>query len=113
MKIPESVRIAGVEYAVREQAHLNDGKNLAYGVINFETSEILLTSTIPVSHQRKCITLLHEILHGIREANGLEIVEKEDVVDMFAKGLYQVLQDNGGRLFDLKGGAENDNKKTD
>lgn len=102
MKIPESVRIAGVEYAVREKAHLNDGANLAYGSINFETSEILLTSTIEVSHQRKCITLLHEILHGIRENNGMEIVDEEEIVDMFARGLYQVLQDNGGRLFDLE-----------
>lgn len=112
MKIPESVRIAGVEYAVREQAHLNDGANLAYGFINFETSEILLTSTIPVSHQRKCITLLHEILHGIREANGMEIADEEEIVDMFAKGMYQVLQDNGGRLFDLRG-EEDDDKKAD
>lgn len=112
MKIPESVRIAGVEYAVKDFPDLNDGAHLAYGVINFDTSEILLSSTIAMSHQKKCITLLHEILHGIREANGVEIAEEEDVVDMFAKGLYQVLQDNGGRLFDLKG-AENDNKKTD
>lgn len=112
MKIPESVRIAGVEYTVREQAHLNDGANLAYGFINFETSEILLTSTIAISHQRKCITLLHEILHGIREANGMEIAEEEEIVDMFAKGLYQVLQDNGGRLFDLKG-DKHDDEKTD
>lgn len=102
MKIPESIRIAGVEYTVREKAGLNDGTSLIYGFINYEMSEILLSSTIEMSHQRRCITLLHEILHGIRDANGMEIENEEEIVDMFAKGLYQVLQDNGGRLFDLR-----------
>lgn len=101
MKIPESIRIAGIEYTVRDEPNLNDGASLAYGFINYETSEILLSSTINMSHQRRCVTLLHEILHGIREANGMEIEDEEEIVDMFAKGLYQVLQDNGGRLFDL------------
>lgn len=102
MKIPESVRIAGVEYAVRSEPHLNDGVSMAYGFIDYEKSEILLSDTIAVSHQRKCIVLLHEILHGIREANGMEVENEEEVVEMFAKGLYQVLQDNGGRFFDLR-----------
>lgn len=102
MKIPETVRIAGVEYAVRGEPHLNDGVNVAYGFIDYEKSEILLSETIAMSHQRRCITLLHEILHGIREANGMEIEDEEEIVEMFAKGLYQVLQDNGGRFFDLK-----------
>lgn len=31
----------------------------------------------------------------------LEIENEEAVIEMFAKGIYQVLQDNGGRLFDL------------
>ena len=50
----------------------------------------------------RCITLLHEILHGIRNHAGLEIEDEEAIVDMFARGIYQVLQDNGERLFDLK-----------
>ena len=39
----------------------------------------------------------------------MEIENEEKVVEMFAKGIYQVLQDNGARLFDIKetkGGAE-------
>lgn len=108
MKIPESIRIAGVEYPVRFVAELNNGVNLAYGHIDFENSVIRLSSTIGTEHQKRCQTLWHEILHGIRENNGMSIENEEAVVDMFAKGIYQVLQDNGARLFDLK--DDNDGK---
>ena len=67
-------------------------------------------------------TLWHEILHSIRKHANMDIQDEEKVVEMFARGIYQVLQDNGGRLFDLKetdglvrrptptqmGGADND-----
>jgi hypothetical protein len=102
MKIPKSVRIAGVEYAVQDVPHLNDGTTLAYGYISYIEMTISLTSTEKMSHEKKCLTLWHEILHGIRKHAGLEIKDEEKVVDMFAKGVYQVLQDNGRRLFDIR-----------
>lgn len=106
MKIPKSIRIGGVEYEVRDNCpSLNDGEQLLYGQISYHDSVIRL-SDVATSHQMKCLTLWHEILHGIRNANGLEIENEEDVVEMFARGIYQVLQDNGGRLFDLKEVAE-------
>lgn len=102
MKIPDSVRIGGVEYEVFDnQPSLNNGENLLYGQIDYRGSTIRL-SDLCEGHQMKCITLLHEILHGIQNHAGLEVENEEEVVDMFARGLYQVLQDNGGRLFDLK-----------
>lgn len=107
MKIPESIRIAGVEYKVELVPLLNNGTNLAYGHIDFETSVIELSDTVGTEHQRRCQILWHEILHGIRENNGMEIENEEEIVDMFAKGIYQVLQDNGARFFDIvneKGG---------
>ena len=109
MKIPESVRIAGVEYKVILTPNLMNGAVAAYGHIDYENSVISLSDTFGVEHQKRCQILWHEILHGIRENNGMEIENEEAVVDMFAKGIYQVLQDNGARLFDLqnvKGGAE-------
>ena len=101
MKIPNSIRIAGVEYEIQLVPNLNNGTDLAYGHIDYENSVIELSETIGLGHQRRCITLLHEILHGIRDNNGMEIENEEAIVDMFAKGIYQVLQDNGSRLFDL------------
>ena len=118
MKIPDSVRIAGVEYAVKLVPNLMNGSVAAYGHIDYENSCIELSDTFGTEHQKRCQILWHEILHGIREANGMEIENEEAIVDMFAKGIYQVLQDNGKRLFDIaenkiahhpteKGGAEN------
>ena len=105
MKIPESVRIGGVEYKIIDNVHgLNDGLNVLAGEINYNDSIIRLNEVIE-GHQMKCITLLHEILHGIRNHAGVEIENEEVVVELFARGIYQVLQDNGARLFDLKEGA--------
>ena len=64
MKIPESVRIGGVEYAISYVENLRHGNQLAYGQIDYDNYKIELSAT-----------------------DG--------------KGIYQVLQDNGGRLFDL------------
>lgn len=69
MKIPEKVRIGGVEYAIKYEPNLRLGNGLCYGICKYD---------------------------------GLVIENEEEVVEMFAKGIYQVLQDNGARLFDLK-----------
>lgn len=106
MKIPNSVRIGGVEYAIGYVENLRHGNELAYGHIDFDNCRIELSSTDGTAHEKRCQILWHEILHGISEHAGLEIENEEAVVNMFAKGIYQVLQDNGGRLFDLKEVAE-------
>jgi hypothetical protein len=102
VKIPESIRIAGVEYTVVLVPNLMNGAQAAYGHIDYENSVIELSDTFGTEHQKRCQIFLHEVLHGIREANGMEIENEEQIVDMFAKGIYQVLQDNGARLFDIK-----------
>lgn len=101
MKIPESIRIAGVEYKVKMEPGLNNGTNLAYGNINWDECVIKLSSSTGMSHQKMCVVLWHEILHGLLHRVGLEPDNEEQLVDLLAKGIYQVLQDNGGRLFDL------------
>lgn len=106
MKIPESIRIAGVEYKIIFVPNLNNGTNLAYGYIDYENTTISLSDTHGTEHQKRCKALWHEILHGIRENNGMEIENEEAIVEMFAKGIYQVLQDNGARLFDIEKGGE-------
>lgn len=106
MKIPDSIRIAGVEYKIIYVSDLNNGVNLAYGHIDYDNSVIMLSSTIGTEHQKRCCIMWHEIIHGIIEASGLEIDDEEKVVDAIARGIYQVLQDNGARLFDLKNTSE-------
>lgn len=106
MKIPKSVRIHGVEYSIKLVPNLMDGATAAYGYIDYENSVIELSDTFGTEHQKRCQVLWHEILHGIREANGMKIENEESVVDMFAKGIYQVLQDNGERFFDIEKGGD-------
>ena len=99
MKIPEKVRIGGREYAVKETENLNDGVNMAYGHIDYEQGVIRITKGL--GHDKKCITLWHEMLHGISEHFGLKIEDEEEVVTVFAKGVYQLLADNGEKLYDI------------
>ena len=101
MKIPESVRIGGVEYRIlRAEPSLNDGIHMLCGQIDYQKSLIRLSDEVK-GREQECITLWHEILHGIRNHAGVQIEDEETAVEMFAKGIYQVLADNGGRLFDI------------
>lgn len=101
MKIPERVRIGGVEFDVRTESGLNDGQRLLAGQIRHMDCQIAIAEES--SHEYKCLTLWHEIMHGIEEQAQLELGEqRERVIEAFARGVYQVLQDNAGRLFDLE-----------
>ncbi len=103
MKIPESIRIGGIDYSVKYVPNLNDSRRVVYGQIDFKTCVIKFNSAIEQSAQARCIVMWHEILHGIAEHANLEIEDEENVIDTLAKGVYQVLQDNGRKLFDIKG----------
>lgn len=103
MKIPQTVRINGVDYTVKEVDTLDNGVSLAYGYINYETHEILISAQRNIGHQKKCLVFLHEVMHGICEAQGLDLGnDEEKIVDTFARGMYQILQDNGRKLFNIE-----------
>lgn len=101
MKIPESIRIGGVEYAVKYEDNVRIGNQLCYGAISYDDSTITLSTNDGAGHQHHCVTLWHEILHGIFEHAAHHLEDEEEVVEILSKGIYQVLQDNGRRLFDL------------
>ena len=101
MKIPNSVRIGGVEYDVQSEEVVRIGTELCYGSISYPDALILISEGDGGGHQHKCITLWHEILHGLLNHACLKLENEEDVVEVLSKGIYQVLQDNGGRFFDL------------
>jgi hypothetical protein len=102
MKIPEKIRIWGIEYTVDVKDVLTDGgAKVLYGDVDYGRSAIHLNSDCQ-NHQRMCVTLWHEIFHAVAEMNGLELGGREErIIDAFAFGVYQILQDNGNRLFDL------------
>lgn len=102
MKIPEKIRIGGVEYAVTDVENLNDGMRMLYGDVTWEDSTIRLKSD--QGHQYKCITLWHEIVHALIHHGQVNLDDdvEEKVAEVLGFGLYQVLQDNGKRLFDIE-----------
>lgn len=108
MKIPTAIRIGGVEYIVADADTLNNGVNLLNGHITYGTSTIQLNAN--QTHQHKCIALWHEIVHAMIYHACLELDDgtEEKIAEVLGFSLYQVLQDNGKRLFDLCDCGEED-----
>lgn len=106
MKIPNEIRINGVEFSVGYAPNLRMNDKLCFGYIDFNNSKIMLSETDGTEHQQRCITFLHEVIHGIIKNSTVEVFDEEPVVEMLSRGIYQVLQDNGERLFDLKEGKK-------
>jgi hypothetical protein len=102
MKVPESVRIGGIEYHIEYVPNLRDGVDLLCGQISYNDCIIRLSDTDRASKQSRLITMWHEILHGIREHSCMEIKDEEAIVDMFAKGIVQILNDNFTRFFEVQ-----------
>lgn len=99
MKIPNSVRIGGVEYAVMHEGNLNDGANLLYGRVDWEPSEILLK--FGMGEQHASITLWHEIIHALLYHSCIELEDEteERIAEALGFGIYQVLEDNHERFY--------------
>lgn len=103
MKIPKVIRIGGIDYDIKVQPVVAENGRNCFGVSNYGHSVIVLADEIS-DYQIKCVTLIHEIIHVILRQGNMEIEgEKEEpTIDIIAHGIYQVLQDNGKKLFDLK-----------
>ena len=57
MKIPSSIRIGGIDYAIEYGDNLRIGNEICYGVISYSESTISISTSDSLSHQHKCITL--------------------------------------------------------
>jgi len=91
MRIPKSVRIAGLDYAV-ERVSQTGLELQAEGHINYREQLITLCDT---GQAYAKVTFLHECLHGMLEALGLtEANQDERLIDGLAHQLYQLLEDN-------------------
>ena len=101
MKIPDSVRISGVEYAIVTKPNLRDSSRLLCGRIDYNTATIYLSETDCQSEEFRCIVLWHEIIHGILEDRGVQLDEdvEENLCEALSRGIYQVLQDNARKFF--------------
>lgn len=101
MKIPNNIRIGGVDYAISFEECLVSGNKVLDAEIDYCKATIKIVHP-ERGHQHKCIGLWHEVLHGIANHANFDIGENtEDVIEVLSRGIYQVLQDNGDNLFDL------------
>lgn len=98
MNIPRKVRISGADYevVVKPGPVLVDGRQCC-GSIEYEELRINIDSSFGAK-ARHCQTFLHEVLHGIARDRQLDFgdADEEVIVEAFARGLYQVLEDNPG-----------------
>lgn len=99
MKIPDSIRIGGIEYAIQYDPKPIFDNTLCYGVIDPQQSLIIINSEM--GYEMQSVTVWHEILHALFEQRGIESEDEEHIVDQLSRGIYQVLQDNARRLYDL------------
>lgn len=93
MKIPNKVKINGIDYEVKK---IKIGevpplmKNHADGQTSY--SECIIYLDNELNEQRMFQIFLHEIIHTIEWANNLD--SSEDYIQSMSSGLYQVLKDN-------------------
>lgn len=92
MKIPNTVRIAGVDYTVEFHERMigNDG-NRIIGKINYTQATVKIDK-FGQDYQNQCKTFFHEVMHGVAEHFKLDL--DEDVIDSIANGFYMVIMDN-------------------
>jgi len=94
MNIPNDIKICGLDHKVIEDSNLTFNGMVAYGTIDYQEQVVTLNPTIAKHHDNKCMTFLHEVIHGIIHHYDLSIQDNEKVIDGLSKGLYQVIKDN-------------------
>jgi hypothetical protein len=90
MKIPSEIKILGITYQISEVEYISR-EELQLARIDYLRTEIQLLSDL--SQQKKEQALMHEIMHGIYNALGLDYTD-EDNIQRIACVLHQVLTDN-------------------
>ena len=108
MKIPSTLRIQGIDYTIERPEMIGVNGNTCFGSSIYASSRMLIAQKISdvsnIEHQIACVTLWHEAIHAIlhqHSTNLTEVGDEEQRIDMLAHGIYQILQDNGMKLFDL------------
>jgi hypothetical protein len=90
MRIPKKIKGFGYIYPVIQVKGLRDKEGKWDGLIDHRKGIIKLEKN--VHHKRKEANLLHEIVHFVAMEASLNL--KEESIDRFAGGLYQILKDN-------------------
>ena len=96
MKIPEKVKVGGINYTIVLVDGLhNDNAEVCAGRHSPSTDTIELNSEYP--HDRMCEVLWHEILHAVEARLGIDL--EEGMLCAISSHLYQVVKDNETTMF--------------
>jgi Zn-dependent peptidase ImmA (M78 family) len=92
-KLPKSIRVDGIDYAIEQKPDLNNGSNVMYGEVSYTEAKISINTNI--DEQLKELTLWHELVHIIlNNADMYDERDNEKLVNAISTGLYQIIQDN-------------------
>jgi predicted restriction endonuclease len=87
----KNINILGLTYEIKEVDVVNK-EVLRAGEINYITQEIKIDKSL--STEKKNITLLHEIIHGICDQLQFDdLANNEQMVQGLAVALHQILKD--------------------
>jgi hypothetical protein len=98
MKLPDHIRVGGVDYAILfKPAPVDPDDRTAIGIAHHTNLQISIDSALP--DQRWNETAWHEIVHSIDKQYFNQTLfpakECEDKVSVFANAIAQVLRDLG------------------
>ena len=94
--IPNNVKVAGIEYRVKEKFGLEQQYGLL-GQVLYSLGEIEIDDRM--TEDRKEQIFVHELLHACFYEAGFED-QDEDMINRVGKVLYQVLKDNAIKFSD-------------
>lgn len=101
MNIPKQVKVGGLSYKIEEtEEPILVNNQLCYGLADYGNEVIKLSSSLQ-SQRVKEITFLYELFHCIFNDRCIVNEDEEYLVDVLAKGLYQVITDNP-EIFECK-----------
>ena len=92
MKIPDKIKIGGIEYKIEFIDEIKDNIHTSeyIGRVLFREQKIKILNSYPI--EKKFRVMLHEIIHVLDEDYKMEI--NEENLCRLEAGLYQVLKDN-------------------
>ena len=101
MKIPNKIRINGLDFSIKRVKDLSDNGTPLSANICYHECKINLRKKGDPQFLR--VSLWHEILHAIAESAKLDLgKDEEKIIDTIAYGINQVIQDNKENLFSSK-----------
>ena len=105
----KKIRINGIDYLLEESDDLQVEGEDVDGYIDFSNATIAIKHSLAL--QLQTVTMLHEVLHGIVQSLGaynnfLDRDTEEKICDIFARGIYQVIKDNGTQVLDYGNSME-------